>query len=585
MKNYYKYYALVLLICSFCVSFSIRSQPIIELDKTPAVTAGKYSLYFQESEQSKLSLAEAMEQFASTSPATGYSESISLGISVAPVWLKTRLLNASQGTDSFRISTETPWLDYIDAWIVHDGEVIEHVQGGDGVAFEQRPMPYRYFAFETNLPEGESVLYLRIETVGPMAIPLRISTTELAVKRDISSAYQYGFLYGIMLALALYNLILYFSVRLPEYGLYALYLIGFVVNSLSYTGQLHAWITPDFGPYFQDWLDIFLMITYSIAGLHFARLLLHTREYAPLLNKITIGITVVIPLGMLFGALSNNLTLALLLAFLLNTSFAMLFIVMGIQALKNNIAAAWLFLVCSVTAATCICISTSAVAGMLPYNGVTFKLIEIGMAFEAICLAFLLAQRFRSAEADKLAAEKSARIDSLTGLNNRRGFAHIAQPIWHQKIRTGRDISLVLIDIDHFKKINDDYGHAEGDAVLKTVATVLKEGVRKSDILARWGGEEFLLLLTDTAESEALQYAERLRSLIESAEVQCAAGTIRVTASLGVCGTQAGKLDDSLVGENDLESMINTADKALYKVKSAGRNQVSSANLLKTGYC
>ncbi len=576
-------FCLTLLMFVSSVAAVQRDQAIVDLSVQRALTAGQYANYFQESD-GLLTLEQAILHFDSNSTRTGSGQSLSLGISVSPVWLKVRLNNPQGSAGLYRFSVETPWLDYIDAWLVHEGQVIKQVRGGDAFAYQDRPMQYRYFAFENALPKGETQLYMRVESVGPMAIPLRISESELATQRDISGSYQYGFLYGLMFALAMYNLIIYFGIRHKEYGLYALYLLGFVANSLSYTGQLHTWITPDWGPYFQDWLDISLMITYSIAGLHFARVLLNTKHYAPRLDTLTIGVTVVIPLGMVIGALMNNLTVALLFAFLLNTSFAVLFIALGYQALKHGVPAAKLFLMCSVTAAVCICISTAAVAGLVPYNDFTFKLIELGVAFEAIFLAFLLAQRFRRAEIEKKVAERSARLDPLTSINNRLGFEDLAYPVWHQHVRSGRDVSLVLVDIDYFKKINDDYGHGFGDEVLRSVAALLEHGGRRGDIAARWGGEEFLLLLPDTDEVQALQHAQRLRELIENATVDCGEANIQFTASFGVCGTTQGKLAGKGLAEDDLEHMINAADKALYSVKKTGRNQVHSASELYLGF-
>jgi len=554
-----------------------RDQAIIDLSQHKALTAGKYANFFQES-SAPLTLQQAIEQFDSVPLNMGSGQSLSLGISVAPVWLKVRLMLPANEDPLYRISVETPWLDHIDAWLVHEGQVFRQVRGGDALAYSDRPMQYRYFAFESSMPAGETVLYMRVETVGPMAIPVYISEAKLATQRDVSSGYQYGFLYGIMVALAIYNLIIYFSIRHREYGLYALYLLGFVANSLSYTGQLHTWITPDWGPYFQDWMDIFLMITYSIAGLHFARVLLNTRLYAPLLDKLTTGVTVVIPIGMLISAALNQLTIALLLAFVLNSSFAVLFIVLGHQALKNDVPAARLFLICSVTAATCICISTAAVWGLVPYNDFTFKLIELGVAFEAIFLAFLLAQRFRLAEIDKQIAERSARQDALTGLNNRTGFEHLVYPVWHQLVRRKRDLSLVLIDIDHFKNINDLYGHAIGDEVLRCVAALLEHGSRRGDIIARWGGEEFLLFLPDTNEAQANTHAERLRVLIEDAVIDSGEANIQFTASFGVCGTKDGLLSETKLNDDALEHIINLADKALYDVKQSGSHTVQVAS-------
>lgn len=556
-----------------------HSQPILNVSENPEITAGQYTRYFQESEN-RIELPDAMIEFASRFHPVGSSESISMGISVPPVWLNTQLQNDANTSTRFRFSTETPWLDVIDAWLVHNGEVILHQRGGDAIPFSERPMQYRYFAFEADLPPGESQLFMRIETVGPMAIPLRISESGLAEQRDIWNASQYGLLYGIMIALALYNLVIYLNIRKREYALYTFYLLGFVVNSLSYTGQLHTWFTPDWGPYFQDWLNIFLMITYSIAGLHFARVLLGTAEYAPKLDKTTIGVTVFIPAGMLIGALLNNLTVSLLFAFLLNTSYAILFVALGRMALRHNVRAAKLFLLCSVSAAVCICVSTAAVAGLLPYNDVTFKLIEIGMSFEAICLAVLLAQRFRAAEIEKEVALRSARIDPLTGLNNRRGFEHASTPVWHQQIRNRRDVSVVLLDIDLFKQINDQHGHVQGDEVLKSIAALLLHSARRSDVMARWSGEEFLLLLPDTNESHALKHAEKVRTLIENSRLDIGNGQIQFTASVGVCGTVDGQFFSSPLGDYDLERMIEAADQALRDVKMTGRNKVMPASEL-----
>lgn len=575
-------FCLALLIIVGLASANERQQAAINLSSQTAITAGKYANYFQEY-TAPLSLQQAIQHFNDNPPDMGSGESLSLGIAVAPVWLKVKLNNANNSQLLYRFSLETPWLDYIDAWLVHDDDVINYAKGGDAFAYEDRPMQYRYFAFESTLPEGESYLYMRVETMGPMAIPLHISEVNRATQRDISSGYQYGFLYGIMVALAIYNLIIYFSIKHKEYGLYALYLLGFVINSLSYTGQLHTWITPNWGPYFQDWLDISLMITYSIAGLHFARVLLNTKQYAPILDKFTTSVTLFIPLGMLISAVFNQLTIALVLAFLLNSSFAILFVVLGYKALKFKVPAAKLFLICSVTAASCICISTAAVWGLVPYNEITFKLIEIGVAFEAIFLAFLLAQRFRLAEVEKRIAQRSARQDVLTGLNNRLGFEHLAHPIWHQHVRSKRNISLIIIDIDHFKNINDDYGHSVGDEVLRSVAALLEYGNRRGDIAARWGGEEFLLLLPDTDEMHAYQHAERLRVLIEQAKIaidendESGDSNIQFTASFGVCGTRNTKFNGTPLSFESLEAMINKADRALYEVKNSGRNRVQAA--------
>lgn len=545
-------------------------------------TLGKYLSYFQEQKNAPLLLDEAIKRFSEGEVRHGTGNSISLGIGVRPVWLKATVRNGESDEPEinkqlYRLSIETPWLDHIDVWLVRHGQVQRHIIGGDAVPFELRPMPYRVFAFETMFAPGETDIYFRIESLGPMAIPLRLSTRNAAIERDIASAYQYGFLYGVMGALALYNLVLFIIIRQKIFGLYCLYLTGFVLNSLSYTGQLHTFITEDFGPYFQDWTDTFLMITYSIAGLHFARVLLNTRRYAPGLDRFTVAVTVFIPLGILIGASLNQLVFSLILAFILNSSFALLFIALGVAALKAGADYARLFLFSSVQAAVCIGISTMAVGGIVPYNDFTFKLIEVGMALEAILLAVIIAQQFRMAQRDKKLAETYARTDPLTGLLNRRGFQEMANKLWQNLERNQRNVSIILLDIDHFKQINDTYGHIKGDEVLVKLAECIQHTIRKGDVSARWGGEEFILLLPETDQQEALIQTERLRQAIEALSIEHKKSTLQITSSFGVSGTtkQASSQYSGPRGHRyDFEQMISRADDALYTAKNSGRNQV-----------
>jgi len=575
MKQFTKLIILFFITGYFLTVKSVVSAELIDLSKFEDGTLGKHLIYFQEQGGKKLSIEQAIKHFYEKESIQGTSHSISLGIATEPVWLKISVNNPSINQVAYRLSVETPWLDYIDTWLVKNNQVKAKYSGGDGTSYVNRPMQYRYYAFESNYEAGTTDIYIRIETLGPMAIPVRFNTIPAAMERDISAAYQYGVLYGVMFALALYNLLLFFRISKKEYGLYSLYLFGFIANSLSYTGQIHTVFTGDYGVYFQDWLDAFLMITYSIAGLHFARFLLNTVSYAPKLNKVTYWVTIIIPLCMLVGALFNQLVFTLLLAFLLNSTFAILFIALGFAALKANIPAAFLFLFSSVTAATCIGISTMAVAGIVPYNDFTFKAIELGMVFEAISLALILAQRFSIAQRDKLIAENYARIDHLTKLYNRLGFTEIVDNYWQGYIRNSRNFSIILLDIDHFKKVNDSLGHTAGDLVLGKISQCIIDTIRASDIAARWGGEEFIILLPETSLDSALIQAERLRAAIAELTIPYKDEFLQITSSLGVVGTnQAPKI--KLSDELSLDGLIIKADEAMYIAKNKGRNQVWS---------
>jgi diguanylate cyclase (GGDEF)-like protein len=165
--------------------------------------------------------------------------------------------------------------------------------------------------------------------------------------------------------------------------------------------------------------------------------------------------------------------------------------------------------------------------------------------------------------------EKLAVTDSLTGVYNRKKLDDILADQFVRFQRSRRPFAVLMLDLDNFKSINDNYGHAAGDTVLASVAAILKQSVRSVDFVARYGGEEFVVVLVDTAMSAALDIAERLRSELEIPRFGVSSILIAVTVSLGV--TQSREGDDGP------EAALARADHALYKAKRAGRNQVQYA--------
>jgi len=155
--------------------------------------------------------------------------------------------------------------------------------------------------------------------------------------------------------------------------------------------------------------------------------------------------------------------------------------------------------------------------------------------------------------------------DDLTGFYNRRHMIELLEYELNRCARTGSVFCLAMLDIDHFKNINDTYGHQAGDQTLKTFAAIIRKAMRSSDFCGRYGGEEFLIVLTQTGTDGAKVFAERLRQLIEKSVFPELGADIRVTASLGLAQYQA---------KEDVEKTIHRADTALYEAKKKGRNRV-----------
>ena len=161
-----------------------------------------------------------------------------------------------------------------------------------------------------------------------------------------------------------------------------------------------------------------------------------------------------------------------------------------------------------------------------------------------------------------------ATTDFLTGLSNRRHFLGAAALVMESFRRYHRPLALLMLDIDHFKKINDTYGHATGDQVLVTVAETLGSVLRSADLCGRFGGEEFVCLLPETTETEARIVAERLRRALAEQSAATAEGIVRFTASIGLTVAD--------VSDATVESLLQRADAAMYEAKKAGRNRVVS---------
>ena len=183
-------------------------------------------------------------------------------------------------------------------------------------------------------------------------------------------------------------------------------------------------------------------------------------------------------------------------------------------------------------------------------------------------VSFLLMQKERS---DHL-AQQLASLDPLTGAFNRRTFMQLANKELSRARRTDAPLSLILLDLDHFKSVNDNYGHLAGDRVLQLFAGVVREQLRKEDVLVRYGGEEFCLLLPDVPGPGAVVLAGRICKAVSSTPFRVDGMEIAVTTSAGV----AARVDE---GPDDLDDIIGRADEALYIAKNRGRNRVAAVSL------
>jgi diguanylate cyclase (GGDEF)-like protein len=193
-----------------------------------------------------------------------------------------------------------------------------------------------------------------------------------------------------------------------------------------------------------------------------------------------------------------------------------------------------------------------------------------------VLMTYLSNIRARSSQRKQSLTEALGRIrelairDELTGLFNRRHILELLHTERSRADRTSQPWCLCMIDVDHFKAINDCHGHGVGDEVLRSLALIIRDGLRDCDHVARWGGEEFLVLLPNTGLDEAVLVVERIRQALLRTGVSRTVDDLRVTLSAGV---------SQVLAEESLPQSIDRADQALYQAKSAGRNRTQAAPL------
>jgi two-component system, cell cycle response regulator len=160
--------------------------------------------------------------------------------------------------------------------------------------------------------------------------------------------------------------------------------------------------------------------------------------------------------------------------------------------------------------------------------------------------------------------------DELTRINNRRRFMENFQTEFSRAVRYKHSMSIILFDVDHFKRVNDEHGHLSGDSVLVAIVQIMRKNLRQSDILGRWGGEELILLLPHTDATGAFHSAERIRKAVDDAEFPCDEKRLHLTVSAGIACYPRNKAEG-------IDDLLRQADAALYIAKSGGRNRIETA--------
>lgn len=534
----------------------------------------------------------------------GRGDSINLGYRQGAAWLRLIVAPTADAPADWFMVVGYPSLDRVDVYLPQAAGLVT-AHAGDRNPHGRNAYPHHLLTFPLKLSPGvEQVIYLRVQSSGNLTIPLSLWQPDALARADRYEYARHAAYFGALLALLLYNLLLFLSVRDPLYLLYVGMVAGMGVGQLSLNGFGNLWLWPDAGAWGHWALPLGFAIC-GLAGAMFTRRFLDTPRYAPRLDRVIVLAQGVFAVLTLAGALLPYSWCAIGVS-MAGLGFSILAVGVGIKTWLAGSPGARYFLLAWTLLLTGVAAMAARNMGWLPTNWWTLNLMQIGSALEMLLLSFALADRINILQRDKSAAqaeamhakeavldslrhnevELEARVlertealsqanhrlraseekmrqlathDALTGLANRQLLDDVLEHALARARRSQAKLGVAFVDLNGFKAINDRYGHDVGDQVLLAVASRLIGQVRAGDLVARLGGDEFVLVLEQVGAREDL--ARRARDIHASLALPLplADHALTVTGSIGTSLFP----DD---GETGAE-LLRRADEAMYRQK------------------
>ena len=478
-----------------------------------------------------------------------------IGFSRSAWWVRVTLDNTGAQERQLLLRQDYPLIDYLDFWAVDADGAWHATRTGDRLDFATREFRHHDFIFSLDVPAAsQRTFYLRYASGGQVDISLTLYEQHALLAAIGEEQLAYGAYFGGFLVLVLYNFFIFLVVRDRAFFYYLLYAVSYGLYFSVYNGLSFEYLWPN-NPVWGNQSLLVLLPLSLVFGLQFARKFLDTGSYSPKVDVFAVVLQLLAAFGLAasffvaYSALVEQLALLTIVVTVTILSMGTLGLIKGYRPARYFMIA-WSMLLLGVL------INMFKTFGLLPHNLLTQNGLQVGSLLEMVLLSLALASRVNE-------MQRQSRTDALTKLSNRRFFDERVAFEFERAQRNRLPISLLVADIDHFKQFNDRFGHARGDEVLKTVARQLLEGVRSRDIVCRYGGEEFALILPGANGAQAVEIADSLRKAIESKGRTDG----QITISVGVASDPDRHF-------SDVTEFFRAADAALYHAKDQGRNRV-----------
>jgi len=587
MKNKIKkinllFYFFIVLIFTF-TQFNLTCHAA---EQSEPIILGKHYDIFRDPSK-KITIEDILSGTYDNSFVASKDNYLSFGHTNDTIWLR---LDADE---ILKDKQESYWLEVtdklnsIDMFLVkEDGSYSVQKRGISNI--DEQKIHFRSNLFEIEDPTVKEI-YIKLDGQLPLNTISYLFTTDSFANKIIDYKFLTGIFYGFLTALLIYNLFLFFSLKEKAYFYYVLYMFSFILyqatlNSLDIelVGQLlPKWLFIKSAAISGNILFLFMIL--------FSKEFLELKKYLPRFHKIgniLLGITIfslitsfIIP----DVTIANNFTSIFAVVVFIFLWLSGIFVWLKGHKMARFYIVGWTVLLGS------IIVQAFAFLSIIPFHPIIFEAVPaVGAIVEAIFLSLALGdkiniikkehqamqqsltetlehkvkERTQELESAKLDLEKLANTDRLTQIPNRVRLDFVlAEAIEHAQHHDA-PFSIILLDIDYFKEVNDEFGHQVGDLVLMNVAEILQNTIRPQDTIGRWGGEEFLVICPQTTLDDAVKLSEKLRQQLENHQFPV---VHRKTSSFGVT---------SYVDGDTLNTLLFRCDKALYQAKEQGRNCV-----------
>jgi two-component system, sensor histidine kinase LadS len=487
-----------------------------------------------------------------------------LGHIYSAVWVRFTLHTAPGDTRLRVIELAYPFADTVSLYTPQPGGGYRVSLAGDHTRVSEREIPDRLFLFPVQpAPGSDTTYFLRYQNVGLLSLPLSVWRDDAMRNARNREMLLLGGYYGCLFALLLFNLALFAGIRARVYLAYVVYTAAMILFMATQNGLANLYLYPEL-PSIADKTNYLSVLLATTSILLFGRMYIGIGAISPRIDRalrhvqwLGVALIVAVPLAprlfvfwasMFYGlAVIAAIYVAALYHWLGARSRPAAYVSIAITL--PVVGAAFLFL---------------RNFGYFPVNWVTEHGLQIGTMFEMLVLSLGLAEQIAVIRREREEARRAAAEDRLTGLANRAALDTRLPQILARARRAGHRVGVLWIDIDDLKPINDRHGHAAGDALLRQVAERMREAVRGHDIVARVGGDEFVVVAEARENDEEFSaLAARLNASI-ARPVEHASITLHVSASIGIA-----LFPDHASTEAEL---LQRADRAMYDAKAAGRN-------------